>query len=213
MSYSRIKVKVCGMTEADQVQQLVELGVDAVGMILHADSPRSIDLKTALAIRSVVPAFVSLVGVFVDADEDTVNLLAERAQLDLIQLHGKESDEFGSNLVRPFIKAIRARDAQQVSHEITKYPSAQALLLDPYVSGQHGGTGKQLDISMWPKSAPEHNGRAQKLILAGGLSKENIKAACRQFSPYAVDLNSGVESQPGINDLDEVRAVLTQLGR
>lgn len=202
---NRVRVKVCGMTEADQVERLVMLGVDAIGMILHADSPRLINIKQARRIRAVVPAFVSLVGVVVDCPSSTLKQLVEDVGLDLLQLHGNETPEFAESLSVPYIKAIRAHSLEQVAIEVNQFPSARAILLDPYVKGQAGGTGKQLDFSLWPKQCDK------KLVLAGGLASGNIKAMVNQFKPFAVDLNSGVECSPGIKDLDQVQNVMSQL--
>ena len=203
----RTKVKVCGMTDADNVCSAVKLGVDAIGMILHANSPRTITVEQARLIRAQVPAFVSLVGVFVDCDADKINSLSEQIGLDLIQLHGIESDEFGKQLNRPFIKAIRAKNVAQVSEQAELFPNARALLLDPYVKGQHGGTGKRLDYSVWPKKC------AKPLVLAGGLSATNVRDAVETLSPFAVDLNSAIETQPGIKDIALLEQALTSLGR
>lgn len=202
----RVKVKICGMTDPEQVRLAVDLGVDAIGMILHAKSPREINLAQAQAIREKVPAFVSLVGVFVDCAADTINTLAAQIGLDLVQLHGAESSQFADTLNTPYIKAIRAESAAQVASEVLNYPTSRALLLDPYVKGQHGGTGHKLDLDLWPVSN-------QKLILAGGLSAANVAAAVEQVQPWAVDLNSGVESAPGVKKIEFVEQALRALGR
>ena len=202
----RVKVKLCGMREPEQVRVAVDLGVDAIGMILHANSPRLIDLQQARLIRQEVPAFVSLVGVFVDCAADKIDQYVAEIGLDLVQLHGDESDDFGKSLRAPFIKAIRARSREQVATQVTAYPSARALLLDPYVKDQHGGTGQNLDLDLWPKSE-------QKLILAGELSPQNVTAAIAQVKPFAVDFNSGLESAPGVKDMALVKQALLTLGR
>lgn len=206
MTNSRVKVKVCGMTQPAQVRAAVEFGVDAIGMIMYADSPRQISLQKAQQIRAQVPAFVSLVGVFVDCDVAHVNALATAIGLDLVQLHGAEGPEYAEQLNTPYIKAIRAQSQAQIEAEIALHPHARAILLDPYVTGQHGGTGQALDLKMWPSSA-------QKLILAGGLAPGNVAAAVDQVQPYAVDLNSGLESSPGEKQLDLLEQALRELGR
>lgn len=206
ISHSRIKVKVCGMTQPAQVRAAVDLGVDAIGMILHANSPRKISIAQAQAIRAEVPAFVSLVGVFVDCPKDQMEDIIGAIQLDLIQLHGDETNQFGLELNRPFIKAIRAHSKEQVLTQSKAFPDARALLLDPYVKGVHGGTGKVLESSLWPQSE-------QKLILAGGLSAANVRSAVDATHPYAVDINSGIEREPGVKDLDLLNQALIALGR
>lgn len=200
----RIRVKVCGMTRPKDVRTAVELGVDAIGMILHADSPRTISVEQAKKIREQVPAFVSLVGVFVDCPAAKIKDYASAIGLDLIQLHGAESNDFGVSLEIPFIKAIRARSIAQVSQAITEFPNARALLLDPYVKGQHGGTGQSLSSQLWPDTV-------QNLILAGGLSADNVASAAAKLSPFAVDLNSGIETAPGIKSGEKIAKAMAAL--
>jgi len=204
-NYARTRIKVCGMSQPDNVSAAINCGVDAIGMILHADSPRVITLEQAKAIRSVVPAFVSLVGVFVDCDAQKINLYCEQAGLDLVQLHGSESNCFAKQLSKPFIKAIRAQSKEQLDEQVQQYPDARALLLDPYVKGQHGGTGKQLDLALWPVKAE------QPLILAGGLSNDNVNDAVRAVSPFAVDLNSGIEDSPGLKNINLLEQAIKNL--
>lgn len=204
-NYARTRVKICGMSDPDNVRQVIACGVDAIGMILHANSPRKISLEQAKAIRQVVPAFVSLVGVFVDCDVETINHYSDQTGLDLIQLHGNETNEFGKQLYRPFVKAIRAQSADQINKQAGLFPDAKALLLDPYVKGQHGGTGKQLDLSLWPTKA------SQPLILAGGLSSENVGNAVQSVGPFAVDLNSGIEDSPGMKNISLLEQAIKNL--
>ncbi len=204
-SYARTRIKVCGMSQPDNVRAAIDCGVDAIGMILHASSPRKISLEQAQAIRQVVPAFVSLVGVFVDCDAQKINYYSEQIGLDLVQLHGNENNELGCSLQRPFIKAIRAQSVEQINKEVINYPNARALLLDPYVKGQHGGTGKQLDLQLWPVNA------SQPLVLAGGLSNVNVREAVQSVSPFAVDLNSGIEDSPGVKNIDLLSLAIESL--
>jgi len=204
----RTRVKVCGITKAEQASALVDLGVDAIGMILHAESPRLIDLKEAQEIRARVPAFVSLVGVFVDCDIAKANDYTKRISLDLLQLHGAETLDYAAQLNAPYIKAIRAKSKDQLNRQIDQFPTARAILLDPYVANQHGGTGLQLDPNLWPKN---HLEIPQKLILAGGLSTDNLVDAVKQHQPYAVDLNSGVEDLPGFKNIAQVARCLNLL--
>jgi phosphoribosylanthranilate isomerase len=194
------------MTQAEQVSAAVDLGVDAIGMILHADSPRRIGLEQALAIRKRVPAFVTLVGVFVNCPASQVRFISENIGLDLVQLHGDENRDFAESLSTPYIKAIRASSKEQVDHDVQQFDSAKALLLDPYVAGQHGGTGQKLNLDLWPSSN-------HKLILAGGLSATNLAQAVQAAQPFAVDLNSGVESSPGVKDLSLLSQALGSLSR
>ncbi len=189
----RTRIKICGMTDPKTVAAAIDLGVDAIGMILHANSPRQIELEQAKLIRQTVPALVSLVGVFVDASADLITHYHQAIGLDLVQLHGDESPEFVGALGLPYVKAIRAKSTAQVSADISAHSDARALLLDPYVKGQHGGTGQTLDSALWPNQSELH----ARLILAGGLSPDNLVARMTLLSPYAVDLNSGLELSPG----------------
>lgn len=193
------------MTDAQEAAHAVALGVEAIGMILHADSPRVIDPQSAKAIRNVVPDYVKLVGVFVDANPELIERYSADIGLDLIQLHGSETNELGRTLSLPFIKAIRAKTAQQVSADAQVYPDACALLIDPYVKGQHGGTGQKLEANLWPTASK------QRLVLAGGLSASNVVQACSETQPFAIDLNSGIEISPGHKDMRSLAAALAAL--
>lgn len=203
---NRTRIKICGMTNVTEVEHAVALGVDAIGVILHANSPRRVSLRQAKLIRDVVPAFISLVGVFVDADREQIESSIEAVGLDIIQLHGLETDSLGQSLSRHYIKAIRAKTVEQVNQDCAKFLNARAILLDPYVEGQHGGTGQTLDVNLWPSLES-----SQSLILAGGLSADNVAERVRQFSPFAVDLNSGLEVEPGVKDPRLVAMAIEQI--
>ena len=208
----RTRIKICGMTDVAEVAHAIAHGVDAIGMILYADSPRTISLSQAAKIRQYVPAFVSLVGVFVNADKAFIEQATDQVGLDIVQLHGDEDDSFGQSLSRPFIKAIRAKTAEQVLHDCQQFPSARAILLDPYVKGQHGGTGQSLNLDLWPNSLQSDDisnddvsetkslSKPITLILAGGLSPTNVASRIQALEPYAVDLNSGLEAEAGRKD-------------
>lgn len=203
----RVRGKICGICRPEDARQAVQLGVDAIGLILHADSPRLINHEQAKIIRQQVPAFVSLVGVFVDADPEQIHTAVQQIGLDLIQLHGDESADYARALGLPYIKAIRAKTASQVLTVANQYEGARALLIDPYVQGRHGGTGKTLNFDLWPSSVAIH----RPVILAGGLSAENLTQAITQTQPFAVDLNSGVESAPGIKSATKMAAAMGKL--
>lgn len=199
---NRVRVKVCGITQPQDARAIVAMGADALGMILHAQSPRKITVEQAQLIRAEVPAFVTLVGVFVDCPKQTIDSYVERIGLDLVQLHGDETNQFGASLSAPFIKVIRAKSSEHVNAKVNAFPDARAILLDPYVEGQHGGTGQALEHAKWPQNS------TKPLILAGGLGPDNIANAVTALNPYAVDLNSGVELEPGIKCLKKVSAAI-----
>ena len=194
---NRTRVKICGLTREQDVQVAVEAGVDAIGFILHADSPRKIDINQAARLRRNVPAFVNVVGVFVDAEVEFVRKMANEIGLDTIQLHGQESPDYVKSLNLNYIKALRTKSSEQVMQACKSYSDATALLLDPYVKGRHGGTGQLLDHTKWPSEQTD-----VRLILAGGLSPTNISERLSLLSPYGVDINSGIESSPGIKNAE-----------
>jgi phosphoribosylanthranilate isomerase len=205
MTTKLTKIKVCGMTLLEDVEACVNLGVDAIGVILYANSPRTISLEAARKIRAQVPDDVLLVGVFVNAEYEFIETAIRACGLDIVQLHGDETNKFGVSLSKPFVKAVRVKDEKQLNANLEKHPDACALLLDPYVKGQHGGTGKQLDLAVWP------TGLEKPLVLAGGLSPINIKEAVRITNPDYVDLNSGVELSPGVKDIAKVQLCVEML--
>ncbi len=203
---NRVRVKVCGMTRVEDVTAAVGLGVDAIGFILHADSPRVISLQKAIELRALVPAFVNVVGVFVNAESRLVKHYTDEIGLDTVQLHGDETPQFAESLGRPYIKALRVQSSDQIRAAAASFTNARGLLLDPYVKGQHGGTGQLLDLNHWP-----NDDVSQPLILAGGLSLENVRQRVSAVTPYAVDVNSGVETSPGNKDIGLLAEFLSNL--
>jgi len=203
---NRTRIKVCGMTRVEDVRAAVSMGVDAIGLIFHPASPRFISIERAQEIRKAVPAFVSLVGVFVDAEADFVVRHVRSIGLDTIQLHGVETHAYTSNLSCPYIKALRVQSSQQIKEAAQRYHDALGLLLDPYVKGQHGGTGQLLDQRHWPSES-----LSRPLILAGGLSADNVAQRVNELAPYAVDLNSGVEVEPGVKDLALLQLAINEV--
>lgn len=203
----RTRVKVCGMTRIGDACDAVDLGVDAIGMILHANSPRTISLEQAMAIRAAIPAFVSVVGVFVDAEKELIQRYEQEIGIDLVQLHGNESPEFADDLGLRYIRAIRAKSREQVELSMSSYASSHAVLLDPYVKGQHGGTGQLLDSGLWP----EADELDKPVILAGGLNAKNVYQRIIELRPYAVDINSGVESSPGVKSKGLLRQAIRRI--
>jgi len=204
----RTRVKVCGMTRLQDVQDAVNGGVDAVGFILHADSPRLIDIDLAAKIRKEIPALVNVVGVFVNASHEFITKCSIDIGLNLVQLHGEESPGFAESLQMPYVKAVRAKSKQQVVEASKQFSSARALLLDPYIKGQHGGTGQLLPEEVWP-----HTEVNMPLILAGGLDPNNIATRLDLLRPFAVDINSGVEDAPGKKNSSKLRDCLEAISR
>ena len=196
-----VKVKVCGMTNLKDAMVAVEEGADAVGFIFYKKSPRSVTMKTVREIVLELPPFVDTVGVFVDETAEQINKIADYCNLDIIQLHGNESPTFCKKIRRKVIKAFRIKDMQSVK-KISNF-QVSGFLLDTFSDNLHGGTGKVFD---WNLALPAK--KFGPVIMAGGLTPNNVQQAVRQIRPYGVDVCSGVESEPGIKDHKKVRAFL-----
>ena len=200
-SEKQVKVKVCGMTSLKDALVAVEVGADAVGFIFYKKSPRSVTMKTVREIVLELPPFVDTVGVFVDETAEQINKIADYCNLDIIQLHGDESPTFCKKIRRKVIKAFRIKDMQSVK-KLSSF-QVSGFLLDTFSDNLHGGTGKVFD---WNLALPAK--KFGPVIMAGGLTPNNVQQAVRQIRPYGVDVCSGVESEPGIKDHKKVRAFL-----
>jgi phosphoribosylanthranilate isomerase len=200
-SDKQVKVKVCGMTSLKDALVAVEEGADAVGFIFYKKSPRSVTMKIVREIVLELPPFVDTVGVFVDESAVQINKIADYCNLDIIQLHGDESPTFCKRIRRKVIKAFRIKDMQSVK-KISSF-QVSGFLLDTFSENLHGGTGKVFD---WNLVLPAK--KFGPVIMAGGLTPNNVQQAVRQVRPYGVDVCSGVESEPGIKDHKKLRAFL-----
>jgi phosphoribosylanthranilate isomerase len=196
-----VRVKICGMTNLEDALLAAELGADALGFIFYAKSPRYVAPETARAIIAQLPPFVAAVGVFVDEAATVVQELAARAGLDWVQLHGQESPDYCRSLGRKVIKAFRIQDEGSLSRLADYRGAAQALLLDTYKKGQVGGTGETFDWHL-ARQAKQYG----PIILAGGLTSENVAQAIATAQPAAVDAASGTEAAPGKKDPAKLRA-------
>jgi phosphoribosylanthranilate isomerase len=165
-----------------------------LGLVFYAPSPRAVTDQQARELVRGMPPFVTLVGLFVDAEAATIRDLVARLGIDLVQLHGDESPEFCASLGLPYIKAVRMRAGLDLVAEARCYAGARALLLDAYRPGVPGGTGECFDWRQVPDAL------AGRVILAGGLTPDNVATAIRQVRPYAVDVSGGVERGKGIKD-------------
>lgn len=196
--YTMVKVKICGITNAEDAQQAVSAGADALGFVFFAQSPRSVSEEQVREIVKELPPFVTRVGLFVNADAEQINRTMQACRLDLAQLHGDETPELFGRLACRAIKALRVQDRSSLlDHQ--HYPGA-ALLLDAWCPDRYGGTGASFDWDLAAEVA-----RQRSVILAGGLTPENVVAAIRTVQPYAVDVSSGVEAAPGRKDLLKLR--------
>lgn len=193
------RIKICGLTRSEDVAVVADAGADAVGFVFYPPSPRYVTPARAAELARSLPPFVSVVGLFVNADADTVRQTLASAPIHLLQFHGDEDDAFCRQFGRPFIKAARVRPGLDLLQYAAAFPSAQALLLDAFVDG-YGGGGAAFDWSLVPESL------AHSVVLSGGLGVDNVGDAIRRLRPAAVDVSSGVESAKGIKDAAKVRA-------
>lgn len=193
------RVKVCGITRPDDAAFCAASGVDAIGMVFYPPSPRHVaDLGLAREIAQSVGPFVNVVALVVNAEVEYIDSLIEQLPISAIQFHGEEQAAFCDQFQRPYIKALRVGGELHVASAMAAYPDAQGILLDAYVKGTPGGTGQRFD---W-KAIPEQ--RPRPLILAGGLSVDNVAEAIAQVQPYAVDVSGGVEASPGQKDAQKI---------
>jgi len=201
---SKVKVKICGITNWTDARRAVEAGVQFLGFNFYRPSPRYIRPALARRIIRRLPERIAVVGVFVNESEATMLAIAQRVGLDYLQLHGDEPPEQVARLKReiPVIKAVRVRDSFK-SKQLDSLSRASAILLDGFDARRHGGTGKTFDWNL----ARGSNG-SRRIFLAGGLTPENVAEAIRVARPYAVDVCSGVEARPGRKDPTRIVALM-----
>ncbi len=191
-SILRTRVKICGITRQQDYLLAILFGVDAIGLVFYEKSPRAVSIKQAQAIVQVLPPFMTVVGLFVNANPSFVYDVLAQVPLDLLQFHGEESHEDCACFGKAYIKAVRMRPGIDVEAFSQRYIEAKALLLDTYISGIKGGTGKVFNWQQVPLSL------SKPIIIAGGLTPDNVDQVITAIHPYAVDVSGGVESAKGI---------------
>ena len=198
---SRTRIKICGLTRAQDVRAAVDHGADAIGFVFYASSPRAVSIAQAAQLVALLPPFVASVGLFVNATEDDINCVLERVPLQLLQFHGDEAEADCARFGRPWIKAARMRAGVDLVEFASLHPGASGILVDAFVEG-YGGGGKTFDWSLIPQ------GFGRPLVLSGGLDADNVVDAVRRIRPWAVDVSSGVESDKGIKDTAKIAAFI-----
>ncbi len=198
----RIRTKICGITRSEDGVMAAKLGVDGIGLVFYSPSPRAVTTLQARKIIAALPPFVTTVGLFVNAEEAKIRGVLEAVSLDLLQFHGEETPAQCQLYNKPYIKAIRMQANSNISQLCIDYADASGLLLDAYHPQLRGGTGQQFDWGLFPQHA------SQPLVLAGGLTPENIVDAIDQTSPFAVDVSGGVELSKGLKDAAKMAAFL-----
>jgi phosphoribosylanthranilate isomerase len=196
-----VRIKICGITNLEDALLAAELGADALGFIFYSKSPRYVAPDSAREIITHLPPFVVTVGVFVDEATAVVRDLAAQIGLDWIQAHGQESPDYCRSLGRRVIKGFRMKDASSLKDLEPFQGAVQAFLLDTYKKGQVGGTGESFDWRLaWEAK------KYGQIILAGGLTPDNVAQAIKVAQSQAVDTASGTEAAPGKKDPEKLRA-------
>lgn len=197
-----MQVKICGITNPADARLAIEAGADALGLVFYTPSPRNITIAQARQVAATVPPFVTLTGLFVDADPALVQRVLAQVPLNLLQFHGAETAAYCEQFQRPYIKALRMKPELEPLALMAGHPRARGFLLDAYRAGIPGGTGAVFD---WQR-VPHNSGHA--IILAGGLTEKNVSRAIAIARPQAVDVSGGVELSPGRKDPLKVRAFI-----
>src|SRR4051812_20690488 len=194
-------VKICGITRAEDAAAAVDCGAGALGFVFWPGSPRCIDPYRARAIVAAMPPFVTAVGLFVNQPIEYVERVTRLVRLGAVQLHGDETPEYASGISAPLIKAVTVRNPQ-----LSLWPARTTLLLDVHDPEKRGGTGRTVDWSAAAGLAAQRT-----LLLAGGLTPENVAEAVAAVRPFGVDVSSGVERAPGVKDHQRLRALFEAL--
>jgi phosphoribosylanthranilate isomerase len=198
----RTRVKICGFTGVADAVCAAELGVDAIGLVFYPSSPRNVSIEQAAIISKALPAFVSVVALFVDAEPALIREVLSKVRVDCLQFHGDETADSCRLYDKSYIKAIRMRPGTDIARLAAQYHDAAGLLLDAYHPGIQGGSGSGFDWDLIPQC------RSLPIILAGGLTPENAREAIKVVKPYALDVSSGVEAGKGIKDAAKMAAFI-----
>jgi phosphoribosylanthranilate isomerase len=205
MTHTRIKF--CGLTRAEDVRLAVELGVDYVGLVFAPRSPRKLLLGQARMLRELVPEEIAVVALVMDNARSEIETLIENVRPDLLQFHGAETDADCAQFGLPYFKVIAMGGGDQdAAVRAKEFPGAYGYLLDGHGQGEQGGSGQRFD---W-KRVPTLD---KPVLLAGGLTSENVATAIRTARPWGVDVSSGIESAPGIKNPDRMRQFLEEARR
>lgn len=198
----RTRVKICGITNIEDALNAVNAGADAIGLVFYEQSPRFVTVEQAQKIVSVIPPFVSVVGLFVNSSVASIKSILSQVRLDILQFHGDETPNDCLQINLPYYKAIRVKPDTNLIQCALDFNSAKALLLDTYTEQAFGGTGQTFDWKLIPADLPK------PIILAGGLNADNVVQGIRQVKPYAVDVSGGVELSKGIKDAEKITAFM-----
>ena len=193
----RTRIKICGLTREADVLAAVSAGADAVGFVFYPPSPRGISVERAAQLSSLLPPFVTPVGLFVNAEDAQIDEAVAAIPSMVLQFHGDETPQACNRLGRPFLRAARMGPGFDLLDFSAQFSGAQAILLDALVEG-YGGGGKVFDWSLIPQNI------SRPLILSGGLRPDNVVEGITRVRPWAVDVSSGVEASKGIKDAQAI---------
>ncbi len=200
------KIKFCGFTRAEDIVLAAGLGVDYVGLVFAARSPRRVTLEQARSLRAAVPTGIGVVALVMDTPADEVHAIAEALRPDVLQFHGGESDAFAAQFGLPYWKAVAmGGDPAAALARLGEHPRAQAFLFDGHAAGEPGGSGRRFDWAVLPTTLD------RPFLLAGGLDAGNVAAAVALARPWGVDVSSGIEQAPGIKNPGRMRAFVAAL--
>jgi phosphoribosylanthranilate isomerase len=203
----RTRVKICGFTRVEDAVCAARLGVDAIGLVFYPPSPRNIGIDQAVKIVNALPAFVSVVALFVDEQESRIREILNRVPIDCLQFHGDEPAEACRLYGKRYMKAVRMQEGIDIFDLARQYHDAAGLLLDAYHPGTKGGTGSRFDWELIPEQC------ALPIILAGGLDQSNARQAVQAVRPYALDVSSGVEAEKGVKDASKMAAFVSEVNK
>jgi phosphoribosylanthranilate isomerase len=201
----RTRVKICGFTRVEDAVYAAQLGIDAIGLVFYPPSPRHIEIKQAVKIVNALPAFTSVVALFVDEREAQIREVLQQLPIDYLQFHGDEPAEACRLYGKRYVKAVRMKDDIDISDLAWQYHDAAGLLLDAYHPGAKGGTGGRFDWNRIPEQC------SLPIILAGGLDESNARQAVQTVRPYALDVSSGVEAEKGVKDALKMAAFIREV--
>ena len=185
-----IRIKICGITSVEDALHAVSAGADAIGLVFYPQSPRAVSVQQAAEIAVAVGPYVTVVGLFVNADAEQVHSVLSKVPLHILQFHGDEDARFCEQFKRPWYKAIRMSPVLDPQQEMENFENAAGYLFDAWSKDIYGGTGETFDWQRIPQSD-------RPIILAGGLTPDNIAQAVAMVKPYGVDVSGGVEREPG----------------
>lgn len=208
---NRVRIKFCGLTRVEDALAACALGVDAIGLVLTRRSQRGVTPLLAREIRRALPPFVAAVGLFMDDEPGFIADAVATVQPDLLQFHGRETRDECLRYEVPYLKAI-AMSGDDPARELHEHMGAVGFVFDAHAPGGSGGSGRAFDWSLIPRDRPSR-GIPLALLLAGGLTCDNVVSAIRAVRPYAVDVSSGIESAPGIKDAEKMRRFVHEVQR